>query len=162
MTTNQERKILKILKLIENIYFDTKNISKFKKCVYNNLNKGIYTTMKNYEIANNIYDIIQKTISDKHITFSPNIPKNKYDKSYFNNWIYTKKISNTIGYIKFNEFPDYGLNKLLRQMNFDDLSKTRGRYVCDAIVHSLEHIKQCKNIIFDMTENRGGVNKSLN
>ena len=77
-------KVLKIIKLIKRIYFDPTKIKKFEEKIMHNVNNHKYDKIENYEIANDIFDIVTKTINDKHITLSPHTKNHRtYNKIFF-------------------------------------------------------------------------------
>lgn len=149
---------VKILKLLREIYFDETNIGKFENILMKHIQNNDFHNKKDYEIANIIYDIINETIHDKHISFSPNTKQDskKHTATFYKKLYYVKIIKNDIGYIKFDEFIDFGLNKLSKQKDFDELSRRKMNIVFSIINTAFNKIKQCKYIIFDLRNNHGG------
>ena len=148
---NVIKKIISLLK--QNYIFYTDDIEKdiIKKIQHDK-------NIQNYdepEIAGFLYVILQKY--DNHFSFQPRLKnkKIKMDKEYFNKLFKTKIIGN-IGIIKFNEFPDFGLTKQYSQKSINDLSLTNKKLLCNSTINAIEKVINCKNIIFDLSDNGGG------
>jgi hypothetical protein len=58
--------VIKIIRLIKNIYFDDTNIEQFENRLINKLQNGTFENKKDPEIAGIIIDVIKITLRDKH------------------------------------------------------------------------------------------------